>query len=181
MGLAPGKVAAPPAEVSAAFRDTAPEKVETVAAAAAEAQQMLKEIDGLLTEYVGSSRAPNFDELSAVLKEIQTALRPHLPSGSASALAGDSGSDSSSGQSGALASGVSVGVAGISSRDDVVRALDKICDYYKAAEPGSPVPLLLKRAQRMVHMDFLQLMQDLAPDSIGQVALATGKVPETSE
>ena len=178
IGLAADKSAAPPAEVTAAFRDTPPEKVEEVARAAAEAQQALKEIDSLLTEHVGASRAPNFDELYGVLKEIQTNLRPHLPSGSAGAVAAD-GAPESSGAT--AAAGVPVGIAGISSRDDVVRALEKICDYYKAAEPGSPVPLLLRRAQRMVQMDFLALMQDLAPDSLAQVSLATGKAPEATE
>jgi type VI secretion system protein ImpA len=181
VGLAPGKVAAPSAEVTAAFRDTAPEKLEAVAAATAEAHETLKEIDRLLTEYVGANRAPNFEELSAALKEIQTTLRPHLPKDSASALAADSTAESSGGSSGTPTIGSSAGAAGIASREDVIRTLEKICEYYKSSEPGSPVPLLLKRAQRMVHMDFLQLMQDLAPESIGQVSLATGRLPETGQ
>lgn len=174
-----GKTMSPPAEVTAAFRDSAPEKIERVAAAAIEAKQTLTEIDGLLTGYVGAHRAPNLDEIGTVLKEIHQVIRPHLPSGSVLAAAEEAGTSESPGGSGSASSGPPTGgIGGIGSRDDVVRALEKVCDYYRAAEPGSPVPLLLRRAQRMVHMDFLQLMQDLAPDSVGQVSLATGKPPE---
>jgi type VI secretion system protein ImpA len=46
--------------------------------------------------------------------------------------------------------------------------IDKICQFYERAEPSSPVPLLLKRARRLVPMNFMEIMQDLAPDGVPQ-------------
>ncbi len=57
----------------------------------------------------------------------------------------------------------------ITGRQDVVRLLDGICAYYQHNEPGSPVPLLLKRARQLVDKDFLEIIQDLAPDSAGKI------------
>ena len=51
----------------------------------------------------------------------------------------------------------------IASRDDVVRAIDRICDYYSRYEPSSPVPLLLKRARRLATGSFVDIVRDLAP------------------
>jgi type VI secretion system ImpA family protein len=55
----------------------------------------------------------------------------------------------------------------INSREDVVRALDAICAYYARVEPASPVPLALQRARSWVKLDFLALLSDIAPDSLG--------------
>lgn len=51
----------------------------------------------------------------------------------------------------------------ISSLTDVEHALDRICEYYRTAQPASPLPLLLERARGMVRMDFMQLLEELAP------------------
>lgn len=62
----------------------------------------------------------------------------------------------------------------ISSRDDVVRALDHLCDYYAGHEPSSPVPLLLKRARRLVNGSFVDIVRDLAPDALSQIQSVCG-------
>jgi type VI secretion system protein ImpA len=55
--------------------------------------------------------------------------------------------------------------ASLRSREDVVRALDLVIEYYHRHEPGSPIPLLVERARRLVSMPFLEMMAELAPDS----------------
>jgi len=50
----------------------------------------------------------------------------------------------------------------IRSREDVVRQLESICAYYRQVEPSSPVPVLLRRAQKLVNMNFLQVVQELS-------------------
>lgn len=66
----------------------------------------------------------------------------------------------------------------ITSRDDVIRALDGIVRYYEQNEPSSPVPFLLKRIRRLVPMDFLQLITELTPDSTDKILLLTGRIEE---
>jgi type VI secretion system protein ImpA len=56
----------------------------------------------------------------------------------------------------------------ITSRDDVVRVLDKVCEYYERNEPSSPVPVLLRRARRLVPKDFMEILRDLVPDGVAQ-------------
>jgi type VI secretion system protein ImpA len=56
-----------------------------------------------------------------------------------------------------------------------VKLLDKICTYYEKNEPSSPVPLLMQRARRMVTMNFLEIMKDLADKGLPQVEAVAGK------
>lgn len=54
-----------------------------------------------------------------------------------------------------------VSVSGaINNRNDVVKAINLICDYYQS-EPSSPVPLILKRAKKMVNMDYREIYKEL--------------------
>lgn len=64
--------------------------------------------------------------------------------------------------------------AEIKNRDDVLLWLDKICAYYAVQEPSSPVPLLLRRAQRLVSKGFVEIIRDLTPDAMSQVDLIGG-------
>ncbi len=57
----------------------------------------------------------------------------------------------------------------ISSRDDVIRLLDKACEYFKRHEPSSPVPLLLERAKKLVTKSFLEIVRDMAPGGLSEV------------
>lgn len=69
----------------------------------------------------------------------------------------------------------------IHSREDVIRALDQLCRYYERNEPTSPLPLLLRRCKRLVSMNFVEIMQDLAPDAVSQVERVTGKAEKTEK
>jgi type VI secretion system protein ImpA len=66
----------------------------------------------------------------------------------------------------------------IESPQDASRAIDRICDYYARSEPSSPVPLLLRRAQRLIGMDFLTLLEDLAPGGLGELRVVAGTPDE---
>src|SRR5204863_304436 len=58
-------------------------------------------------------------------------------------------------------------------------ALDMVCAYLERAEPTNPAPLLLRRARRLISHNFLQLMKELAPDALDQVARVMGVDPST--
>jgi type VI secretion system protein ImpA len=66
----------------------------------------------------------------------------------------------------------------LTSRDDVVRALDAICDYYSRYEPTSPVPLLLERCKRLARMSFLDIVKDMLPDGMAKIETIAGKPQE---
>lgn len=48
----------------------------------------------------------------------------------------------------------------IGSREDVVRLLAKIIQFYQKSEPTSPVPIMLERAQRVAIMDFKEIVRE---------------------
>jgi type VI secretion system protein ImpA len=119
-----------------------------------QALEAMQGIDRFLTSTVGVKNAISFETLGKTLQEMLTAVKPFVPgqnTGTETTSAG--GAD---GQSSAITIRGS-----IRSRTDVVQALETICEYYQQVEPSSPVPYLLRRAQRLAKMDFVQAMQEL--------------------
>lgn len=49
----------------------------------------------------------------------------------------------------------------IGSREDAIRALIEVAAFYERNEPSSPIPLLVKRVQKLASLDFLSLLQEL--------------------
>jgi type VI secretion system protein ImpA len=179
LGLPAGSTATPPteAQVEAAFRDTSVDELTTIGSAASDCRKILSEMDSTLMELVGANHAPSVDEMNKVLGEILQTVAPYLPQDSAAALLSDVSPSASGNASPAAHSGAFSGA--IASRADVVRAIDQICEYYRTAEPGNPVPLLLRRAQRLVDKDFMALMEDLLPESVSQLSNITGQKRDT--
>lgn len=70
---------------------------------------------------------------------------------------------------------------GINNRSDVTKGIDDICKYYEKNEPSSPVPLLLQRAKRMVDMDFMEIIKDMAGEAISEVRNITGVKEENED
>jgi len=94
-----------------------------------------------------------------------------MAGGAGVAQAGPDGQPAQSGGGGSIGDGT------IRSREDVIFVLGQICDFYARTEPSSPVPLLLKRAQRLVPMNFLEIMSDLTPDALNQLKVIAGADP----
>lgn len=65
---------------------------------------------------------------------------------------------------------------GVNSRDDVVKAIDLICEYYQYHEPSSPVPLLLGRARKLVKKDFRDILSELRLGSSGDIDHLFGRI-----
>lgn len=70
------------------------------------------------------------------------------------------------------------GVSSIESRQDAVKALNLICAYLERSEPTNPAQLLLRRAERLIDKTFLELVRDLAPDAMREVAKIMGVDPD---
>lgn len=54
----------------------------------------------------------------------------------------------------------------LDSRRDVEKCLDLIIEFYERTEPASPIPHLANRMRRMVPMDFMQLIEEVAPSGL---------------
>ena len=62
----------------------------------------------------------------------------------------------------------------LTSRQDVERCFDLILTYYQEFEPSSPVPILISRANKLVNLDFLDIVKDIFPDALAQVKTLGG-------
>jgi type VI secretion system protein ImpA len=95
-----------------------------------------------------------------------------------SAAPAPDGQSADGGQGGPSSAAFGGGAGGeINGPADVIRMIDKICAYYTKAEPSSPVPLLLKRARRLVGASFMQLIGDLSSGSLDEIRRITGEPP----
>jgi type VI secretion system protein ImpA len=65
-------------------------------------------------------------------------------------------------------------VGPIKSREDAVRALDAVAEFFRRTEPSSPIPLFVDRAKRLVSKDFLEVLAEVAPEVVAQVRTAAG-------
>lgn len=64
------------------------------------------------------------------------------------------------------------------SREDAIRMLEKACEWIERNEPSNPAPLLIRRAQRLMTKNFMEIIRDLVPDGIEQVTRIAGVTEE---
>ncbi|MGF6955733.1 type VI secretion system protein TssA [Paraburkholderia youngii] len=62
--------------------------------------------------------------------------------------------------------------------DDIALRLDEICEYYEHHEPSSPLPVLLKRARRLVGKSFAEVLKNVAPGSLAELQTLAGPEEE---
>jgi type VI secretion system protein ImpA len=182
LAIAAGNIA-PPADrepptlaaIDAAFLGADSEALSAVAVAVRAAIGDLQVAEAFFTEQVGALAAVSLDPLQSLLREADKVLTQQIARRGGETPAAADGVQIERAAEGA-AGGAAVGQ--VRGREDVVRLLDTICEYYRTREPSSPVPLLLERARRLAYMDFLSIVQDLAPGGLAEVNNIRGPVDE---
>ena len=140
-----------------------------------DAQSELAALVALLGERMDSSQAPDLKPLRQTLSAV-AALLPRSDAGSTGEDA-ESGADAT-----AVSGGGGQALSGrINSRAEALRAIEMVCDYLERAEPTNPAQLLLRRGGRLLNQNFLQLMKELAPEALADVARVMGVDPSTIE
>jgi len=167
-----------PAAVDAALKEVALEELEALLGACDRTVEHIRAMERAFEEQVGT-RGPDLSRLMLLVQQLLKFLRPRLaarrPDGESTAH-DENGSANGAGMHDSPA-GRPLG--DVRSRDDVIRALDKICDYYQRYEPSSPIPLLIVRCKRLVSMNFLDILRDLAPEGLSQAEVVTGTKRES--
>jgi type VI secretion system protein ImpA len=167
-------------KIHAAFADpdVSNEEVTSNCEAAQAAIELLSSIEKQISGYVGSGSGVNFKPLIHDLKAIvkvyteQLAKRGVVGQDGEPAVAGSAAEMTDS--PGGTLGGTQRLSGQITSRDDVIAALDKVCDYYSQYEPSSPLPLLIQRCKRLVPANFLEIVRDILPDSLPQAEAIRG-------
>ena len=62
----------------------------------------------------------------------------------------------------------------IESREDALRALQHASEWIERNEPSNPAPLLIRRAQRLMSKNFMEIIRDLVPEGLGQIEKLAG-------
>ena len=141
-------------------------------ALAKQCREELMGLDSFLSTTLGAAGTISFEELERVLQQIEKALAGFIPD--------ETGETAQAGEAiGAAGAAAGFSISGsVRSRDDVLRAIDSVCAYYRQVEPGSPVPLILQRARKLATMDFVQAMQELNLASADQLRPTLGSIVE---
>jgi len=163
--------------IEGAFREVDLEELQATADAVREAIDHVTSSEAFVTEQVGAANAQSLNELVKVLKEAERTLLERLAdrgAGEAPPVEGEEG-EAAGGAGPARVAQIS---GEIGSREDVIKMLDKISSYYSRYEPSSPLPILMERAKKLVHLDFMSIVQNLAPDGLHQVEAIRGPEPE---
>jgi type VI secretion system protein ImpA len=163
--------------IDAAFEEMPLEELQAQQAAVAGGIQALKSIETAMAAEGGPEAQPGFEALAAHLVKIDRVLRTRL-----AARTGTGGATEPGMGEGASGNGqpATVAVGAIRSRQDAIRALDAVAEFFKANEPSSPVPMLIDRAKRLVSKNFLEVLADIAPDAVPQARSAGGLSQEES-
>ncbi len=152
--------------IEAAFSDTPLEDLRGTHAAVEESLASVRAIDSFLTEKVGSGKAPDLGTFMKLLTEVGNVLQTQLARRGVGSMPGAAGGPGSGG--GGSAGGE------VNTSQDVLLALDKVCRYYERHEVSSPVPLLLKGAQRLVSQNFIEIAKVLTPETIDRLKEIAG-------
>ncbi|EAA0892691.1 type VI secretion system protein TssA [Salmonella enterica] len=65
--------------------------------------------------------------------------------------------------------------AQISNRAEAQQMLEKVKQYFARHEPSHPAPLMIERVQRLIELDFMDIIRDLAPDGVHQLENIFGR------
>ncbi len=166
--------------IEAAFMDSDLEELQACAQAVRDSIEAVTAIEAEVTERVGVHKAPSLSALVQILREIQTVLVERLARRGVSEPAAMELSELLAAPGAVTQSAATPLTGDITGREDVIRVLDRLCDYYQRHEPSSPVPLLLQRARRLVSKDFMEILRDLVPDGVAQVERICGSKDEKS-
>ncbi len=183
MDIASGKITLPKGEegtpptqalIDGALIDSSLDELQKTAAAINGSLESVKQIKTLLMALVGMEIAPQLKELSTELTYAQSVIEKELSRrGFTEEGMIEPGAEAN--DVGMVQTNTKTRLAGeVNSRTDVAQMLDKICAYYSRQEPSSPVPLLLQRTKRLVSMDFMEIVKDLASDGVQQVEKVMG-------
>jgi type VI secretion system protein ImpA len=185
IGLATGEIAptngtaAPEmANVEAAFGHCPVDQLSDTYQTVTDTIDGVSAIESFMAEKVGVLQTVSLDDLSAVLRQIQHVLHARLAERRGEANGGN-GIDMAAATGSDLEPMMNAAGSASAADSQTVAAIEAVCGYYERHEPSSPVPILLRRAQRLVPMNFIDIMRNIAPSAMSDIQNITG--PEESE
>ncbi|WP_034912038.1 type VI secretion system protein TssA [Erwinia sp. 9145] len=136
--------------------------------------ERLQTIQATLVSYLGETGVP---EMTQLMKTVQTVAQACVATDLSTLIPAAQPQDITSERT--VQKKVSHGVdwrsAQPTSRADAQLMLEKVKQYFVQHEPSHPAPLMIDRVQRMIEMDFMDIIRDLAPDGVHQLENIFGR------
>jgi len=157
-----------------------PELADRLRTCQADSIEAVKELQRVMNDRFGMELAVDLRTLRGMIEALKLVLpEPAGEEKSASDGSEDAGQQEGGNGRSAGAARRGGGLQSVESRDDAIKALQMICAYLERSEPTNPAQLLLRRAERLIDKSFLQLVRDLAPDAVSEVARIMGVDPDS--
>lgn len=145
-----------------AVEETPPEAFAEKIEVLMQIRASIERVDAALMAHAGDETGTDFKPTYQVIDAMRRLLAPY-------AGAKDAVEEKAPDEAGEAVHSGPRGVVGrLESRDDVARALDAISDYYARREPTSPILVALRRVRGWISMDFMALLEDIAPNSVSE-------------
>ncbi len=171
-----------PEQIAGAFADADADALAATRRALDGAQEHALAIESGVAERVGSAQGLDLGPLRQLLRQALQVFDLYGPQGAGESLApgAEAVADEQVGAApvAAVAAPAPRASGEIANREDVLRQLDRLLEYYVRHEPSSPVPVLLKRAKTLVTADFAEIVRNLIPDGISQFETLRGPESE---
>lgn len=140
-----------------------------------QARDLLRALGDLMNERFGSGSSSELKPLTDLFSRAQTLLPAPEQ-----AIPGESGDGAIEGIEAGEALGSKAALSGaVQSRADALRAIDLVCAYLERHEPTNPAQLFLRRAGALLERNFLELLKELAPNALDDVARMVGVDPNS--
>ncbi|MEB5922621.1 type VI secretion system protein TssA [Franconibacter daqui] len=140
--------------------------------------ERLQTIRDLLTSYLGESGVPEMEQLQKTVGLVASACQAtDIGSLLASREAADVGEADGSAPVAAQAAPFVADWRSVqvTSRADAQLMLEKAKHYFAQYEPSHPAPLMIERVQRLIELNFMDIIRDLAPDGVHQLENIFGR------
>lgn len=165
--------------IRAAFLDVDSGTLKASYQAVVDSLCIVDQLEEFVSEKAGAGQAADLSPLKSLLKEV----RYHFEQFAGASLAGDTGAATDEADLEVVGDDarpvkIKAATGSIDTRQDVLRMLDLLCQYYSEYEPSSPVPILLRRAKHLVTADFMEIVQNLMPDGLSQIEMIKGPDPD---
>lgn len=131
---------------------------------------LVRRLSACLQDQVGAGASLDFKPLLTPLLAAAQAIGGVAPPAGSAADA-----DAAPGAVGGATAAPGASASGeIRSRADVIATIGRLVDYLERTEPTNPAQWLLRRAQRVMDMNFLEAIVELAPDALEQAERMVG-------
>ncbi len=161
-------------QFNAALRDSDAEALQATRDAVAQALTALTAIEREVSEQVGSDQGVDLAPLKLMLRQAGQTLGANAQADTSSSDSAGEGDSMATSDASASTTQTPRASGEIATRDDVLRQLDRLLEYYARHEPSSPVPVLLSRAKTLVTADFAAIVRNLIPDGMSQFEALRG-------